>query len=102
MNERRRLEIGQERVVLHQSAHLYVLTWLPYGAALGNLDALVLDRPFCFGTEELLLSPIHRAAESRPQSAPRRVIRDRTKSAERQCASWPARLAYTPTVLTDA
>ena len=31
MNERRRLEIGQERVVLHQSAHLFVLkdqgTW---------------------------------------------------------------------------
>jgi hypothetical protein len=31
------------------------------GDALGKLvDALILDRRFCFGTEELLLRPIHR------------------------------------------
>jgi hypothetical protein len=44
VNERRRLEIGQERVVLHQSAHPFVLT-RPLCGVLGKLvDAFVLDR----------------------------------------------------------
>jgi hypothetical protein len=55
VNERRRLEIGQERVVLHQSAHPFVLTWAPSAGTLGKLvDALVLDRALCLRTEELL------------------------------------------------
>jgi len=57
-NERRRLEIGQKRVVLHQSAHRFVLTWPLCGDALGKLvDALVLDRALCFDTEEFMAAP---------------------------------------------
>jgi hypothetical protein len=54
VNERRRLEIGQERVVLHQSAHPFVLT-RPSAATRGKLvDVLILDRALCFGTDGLL------------------------------------------------
>jgi hypothetical protein len=53
VNERGRLEIGQESVVLHESAHRFVLL-RPCGDALGKLvDALVIDRAPCFGTEKL-------------------------------------------------
>jgi hypothetical protein len=66
MNERRRLEIGQERVVLHQSAHPFVLTRPLCGDALGKLvDALVLDRALCFGTEELLREVLAECAKQR-------------------------------------
>jgi hypothetical protein len=66
VNERGRLEIGQESVVLHQSTHQFVLL-RPCGDALGKLDALVIDRAPCFGTEKLPRVLLAECAKQRPR-----------------------------------